>query len=116
MIRYLIKNNFKIISRNPINILVLTLAPIIVSAVLISAFSAMMEKYEEVGDFKVGYSCDQEETTALVIDGLKGIAAEQGISFTEYTGIKAEEAVEDNKLAGFVEIGKDSYTVYKTER
>lgn len=115
MIRYLIKNNFKIISRNPINILVLTLAPIIVSAVLISAFSAMMEKYEEVGDFKVGYSCDQEETTALVIDGLKAIAAEQGISFTEYTGIKAEEAVEDNKLAGFVEIGKDSYTVYKTD-
>ena len=115
MIRYLIKNNFKIISRNAINILVLTLAPIIVSAVLISAFSAMMEKYEGVGDFKVGYSCKHEEISDQLIDGLKSVAEEQGISFVEYNDLKAEEAVTDYKLAGFVEFGKDSYTVYKTD-
>lgn len=115
MIRYLIKNNFKIISRNAINILVLTLAPIIVSAVLISAFSAMMEKYEGVGDFKVGYSCNHEEIPDQLIDGLKSIAEGQGISFVEYEETSAEEAVTDYKLAGFVEFGKGSYTVYKTD-
>ena len=84
MIRYLIKNNFKIMFRSATNILILTLAPIVVSAVLISAFSAIMEKYQETGNFKVGYSYNSKETQTIVIDGLRTIAEEQGISFVEY--------------------------------
>lgn len=115
MIRYLIKNNFKIMFRSATNILILTLAPIVVSAVLISAFSSIMKKYQETGDFKVGYSYNSEETQTIVIDGIRAIAEEQGISFVEYKNTEPKDALEDDKLAGFVDFGKDSYTVYKTD-
>ena len=115
MIRYLIKNNFKIMFRSATNILILTLAPIVVSAVLISAFSAIMEKYQETGNFKVGYSYSSKETQTIVIDGLRTIAEEQGISFVEYKNTEPKDALEEDKLAGFVDFEKDSYTVYKTD-
>ena len=60
MIRYLIKNNFKLMARNWVNTFMLVLCPLLVSAVLISAFSSLFESYESVGDFKAGYSIEED--------------------------------------------------------
>ena len=53
MIRYLIKNNIKIMLRNPVNILLFVLCPIVVAAVLISAFSSLLESYECADNYDV---------------------------------------------------------------
>ena len=58
MIRYLIKNNMKLLSRNITNVLLFILAPVAVMPILISAYSAMMEKYEGIDKFEVGYNVE----------------------------------------------------------
>ena len=114
MIRYLIKNNFKIMFRNGINLIIYIIGPVIISAVLASAFSALFESYESVGDFKAGYSIEEDSELIPYIDILKDIGEENGVYFTEYDHGTAEESIREHDLGGFVEFGKDSYTVYKS--
>ena len=54
MIRYLIKNNAKLMGRSWVNVLLFAFCPVIVSAVLISAFSSLMEGYKEHGEMRCG--------------------------------------------------------------
>ena len=68
MIRYLIKNNLKIMFRSPVNIIMYVLCPIIVSAVIMSAFSAVFESYEGPEEFTVGYTIDTESQLNAYID------------------------------------------------
>ena len=114
MIRYLIKNNLKIMFRSAVNIIMYVLSPIIVSAVIISAFSSVLESYEGPGEYVVGYSVDDVTWTAGYVDTLQKIGQENGITFKEYDG-DIEEGINKNDLGGFVEIKKDSYKVYKSE-
>lgn len=114
MIRYLIKNNFKIMFRNGVNLIIYIIGPIIVSAVLASAFSALFESYESAGDFKAGYSIEEDSDLIPYIDILEEAAEENGVYFTEYEPGNAEENIREYNLGGFVEFGPDSYTVYKS--
>ena len=114
MIGYLIKNNFKIMFRNGINLVIYIIGPVIVSAVLASAFSALFESYEGTSDFKAGYSIEEDSDLYPYIDILKDIGEENGVSLTEYEPGSAEENIRDHDLGGFVEFGKDSYKVYRT--
>ncbi len=113
MIRYLIKNNLKIMFRSAVNIIMYVLCPVIVSAVIISAFSSVLESYEGPGDFKVGYTVDADSQTGYV-DALTKIGEENGITFKEYDG-DIEEGMNNDEISGFVEIKKDSYKVCKSE-
>ena len=123
MIRYLIKNNFKIMFRSATNIMILILAPLAIMAVLSSAFSALMDKYEDVGSFKAGYRIETETDSKegdnpaglYMIDRLANIAAEQGITFVEYKTGEPRDMIKENKLGGFVIFGKDTYTVYEND-
>ena len=114
MIGYLIKNNFKIMFRNGINLVIYIIGPVIISAVLASAFSALFESYEGTSDFKAGYSIEEDSDLYPYIDILKDIGEENGVSLTEYEPGTAEENIRDHDLGGFVEFGKDSYKVYRT--
>lgn len=54
MIRYLIKNNFKLMLRNKWTLAVMVLGPIMVIAILSSAFGDLLKSYEGVDEFKTG--------------------------------------------------------------
>ena len=114
MIRYLIKNNLKIMFRSAVNIIMYVLCPVIVSSVIISAFSSVLESYEGPGEFVAGYSVDADSQSAGYVEILKQIGQENGITFKEYDG-DIEEGINKNDLGGFVELRKDSYKVYKSE-
>ena len=73
MIRYLIKNNFKIMFRSAVNILLFVLCPIVVSAVLISAFSSLMESYEPAEEFQVGYRIEEDSNYAEYMNMLENV-------------------------------------------
>ena len=94
--------------RNGINLIIYIIGPVIISAVLASAFSALFESYESVGDFKAGYSIEEDSELIPYIDILKDIGEENGVYFTEYDPGTAEESIRDHDLGGFVEFGKDS--------
>ena len=132
MIRYLIKNNIKIMLRNPVNILLFVLCPIVVAAVLISAFSSLLESYECADNYDVGYTITEGSTYENCIDPIKEIGEKNGVKFIEYSAADItreknstvenegndtpyKSIIENNNLCGFVEIDNDSYKVYKTE-
>ena len=64
MIRYLIKNNFKLMFRNTWSVAVMLLGPILVIAVLSSAFSELMKSYEGVDEFTVGYRIQEADNSS----------------------------------------------------
>lgn len=110
MIRYLIKNNFKLMFRNTWSVVVMLLGPILVIAVLSSAFSELMKSYEGVDAFTVGYR--MQEIDDAIIEATKLAGEEAGILFYEYPEGGIKDVMERNELAGFVEFSEDKYIIY----
>lgn len=112
MIRYLIKNNFKLMFRNTWNIAIMVIGPVLVIAALSSAFSELMKSYESVGEFEVGYRV--EEINNEMIEGMKTAGKEAGILFYEYPEGEIKDVMEKNELAGFVDFSRDNFVIYKS--
>lgn len=114
MIRYLIKNNFKLMLRNKWIIFVMVLCPVLVSAILSSAFADLLKSYEGVDDFKAGYRMEEGSIWSDSIEIIEEAGAEVGITFVEYPTGEPKEMIENNGLAGFVEFGSEEYIVYRS--
>ena len=112
MIRYLIKNNFKLMFRNTWSVVVMLLGPILVIAVLSSAFSELMKSYEGVDEFAVGYRMQEVAEDNVMIESAKLAGEEAGILFYEYPEGEIKDIMENNGLAGFVEFAEGTYVVY----
>lgn len=115
MIRYLIKNNFKLMFRNTWSIVTMILGPVLVIAVLSSAFSEMMKSYEGVDEFTVGYRIVNDSPMADYMESIREAGEETGITFYEYPQGEPKDVIANNDLAGFVEITEDEYVVYKSD-
>ena len=86
------------------------LGPILIIAVLSSAFSELMKSYEGVDTFTVGYRT--EVTDNAMLEATKLAGEEAGILFYEYPEGEIKDIMQKNELAGFLELSGDSYTVY----
>lgn len=115
MIRYLVKNNLKIMGRSMTNILLFVIAPLTVIAVLSSAFSALMESYQGLDGFRVGYRAAESGMSQTVVVGLKTVTSAQNITLVEYDEGDPKQLVRDDDLGGFVVLEGDNYTVYVNE-
>lgn len=89
--------------------------PILIIAVLSSAFSELMKSYEGVDKFKVGYRMDSENILSEYIEVIKEAGKEAGITFNEYKNGDPEELMRNNGLAGFVDFTKSDYVIYRSE-
>lgn len=114
MMWYLIKNNFKLMFRNTWSVVVMLLGPIMVIAVLSSAFSELMKSYEGVGEFAAGYRMPKATTSDAMVDSVKAAGKDAGILFYEYPEGEIKDIMEKNELAGFVEFSDDTYVIYKS--
>lgn len=114
MIRYLIKNNFKLMFRNTWSMVVMLSGPILVIAVLSSAFSELMKSYEGVDEFAVGYRMQETEEDNVMARSAILAGEEAGILFYEYPKGEIKDVLEKNELAGFVEFYEDTYVIYKS--
>lgn len=114
MIFYVIKNYAKLMCRSSINVMLLVAAPIVLVAVLSSAFSSLMSSYEEAGEFIAGYRISDESIMTSYMDELKSSASENGVTLVEYPEGDISELISKEDLAGFVEFKGDTYTVVKT--
>lgn len=115
MIRYLIKNNFKLMFRNTWSIIVMLTGPVLVIAILTSAFSELMKSYEGVDEFAVGYRVEEGVDSSGISTAIKSYGDTSGIIFHEYPEGEPADVMKKNKLAGFVEFSGEEYTVYKSE-
>lgn len=112
MISYLIKNNFKLMFRNTWSVAFMLLGPVLVIAVLSSAFVELMKSYEGVDEFAVGYRI--QEADDAMIEAMKIAGEEAGILFYDYPEGEIKDVMEKNEFAGFVEFAEDTYIVYKS--
>lgn len=112
MIRYLIKNNFKLMFRNTWSVIVMLLGPVLVIAVLSSAFSELMKSYEGVDEFAVGYRMQETAEDHGMMAAVKLAGEEVGILFYEYPEGEIKDVIRKNELAGFVEFTEDTYVIY----
>lgn len=113
MIRYLIKNNAKLMGRSWVNVLLFTICPVIVSAVLISAFSDLMENYKERGEMRCGYSIAAGSIWESAEDALKIAGGQADITFTRFDTEEPEEMISKNELSGFVKFESGGYKIYR---
>ena len=114
MIRYLIKNNFKLMLRNKWSLVIMVLGPILVIAILASAFQGLLQSYEGVEEFRIGYRVAEESMIYDSMSVVKEAGGESGIIFYEYPEGEPKALIENNNLAGFVEFSGDDYTLYKS--
>ena len=113
MIRYLIKNNAKLMGRSWVNVLLFAFCPVIVSAVLISAFSSLMEGYKEHGEMRCGYSIEAGSPWEMAEEAMKASGANADIIFTEFEGGEPDKLISNNDLSGFVKFEDNKYTIYR---
>ena len=111
MIRYLIKNNIKMMIRSPFNIFIYVFGPTIVAAVLISAFNSLLESYDGVDTFEAGYIMEEGSQFESYIDELVENFEENDIRLIGFSEGDPEGLMKKNDLAGFVEFGKDDESV-----
>ena len=112
MIRYLIKNNVKLMARSKTNILIIVIAPLILIALLSSAFKDMMERYEG-SDIVAGYRVEGDVPDELIEAFVDG-ANENGFTLREFATGNPEDILKDNDIGGFVIFEKDSYKLYQS--
>lgn len=113
MIRYLIKNNLKLMFRSKWIIGIMILGPVLVIAVLSSAFRELMEAYEDVGEFEAGFRVEADMLQDAV-EQIRNAGKEAGIILYEYPEGEVKELMENNNLAGFADIGREVCTVYES--
>ena len=114
MILYVIKNYIKLMCRSSMNIILIVVTPIILIAVLSSAFSSLMASYEDAESFSAGYMISEENAMTPYIDSLTEAAKENDVTFIEFTDGEVEDIMRLNDIAGFVEFTEDSYVIYKS--
>ena len=115
MIRYLIKNNFKLMLRNKWAIIMLILGPILVVGVLASAFNDLLKSYEGVGEFAVGYRIEEGSSFEEYISIIKEAGKDSGINFVEHVEENPETVIKNEEMVAFVEFGADTYTIYESD-
>ncbi len=114
MIRYLIKNNLKLMLRSKWTIVTLIFGPVLVITILSSAFEELLKSYEGVDEFKAGYRLEEGSFLKSSMEMIKEAGKEAGIIFLEYPEGEPEKLMEGNELAGFVEVKKDKFTIYES--
>ena len=113
MIRYLIKNNFKLMLRNKLAMAVLLLFPIITTALVSSAFKSLLSSYDAPDEFTVGYR-DADNFFSENLDAVKEAGADAGLILSEFPDGEPEDIIRNNDLSAFVMISGGEYTVYKS--
>lgn len=112
MIRYLIKNNIKLMYRSVINILLVIVMPLVLIAVLSNAFSELMKHYEEA-EVVAGFVIEGDSFNDDMVAALKDAAKEADIELNQYDSEDPEETMHNNNLCALLVFNDDSYTVYR---
>jgi ABC-2 type transport system permease protein len=94
---------------------IMIIGPIIIIAVVTSAFENIMKSYEGADKFTVGYSLEDDSVFSDYMEAVKEAAGENGIGFTEFSSNNVEEIVRKNTISCFVDFSKDTYTIYKMD-
>ena len=101
-------------TRSMTNTLLLVVTPLILVALLSSAFNDMMSKYEDGSEIVAGYRIEGGQiSTNNLADAFKDAAAQNGYVLREYPTGDPGDIIREEKIGGFVTFGDGTYTVYQ---
>ncbi len=101
-------------SRSAVNILLLLIFPLIVIAVLSSAFDDLMKSYES-GDITAGYMVIDDSVSEEMVDAFVDAAKDNDMILYKYPEGDPEELIKNNDICGIVVFDEDSYTLYRND-
>ncbi|AGK98093.1 ABC transporter permease [Clostridium pasteurianum] len=115
MLLILVKNNFKLMLRDKMSMLFLIFLPILLIAILSSAFSQMLNKDYTLKSFTVGYNIEAGSHIDKSFSNFIKAFEENKITLTKMTKEKAVEEIKNGSLAAYVDINDNEYTIYKKD-
>ena len=110
----LIKNNMKLMFRNKSFLLLMIIMPIIVIALLSSAFKDMMAAARDIDPFTVGYRITANSPYQTYLPELKKASAKNDVTLIEYPEGEIKKLIENETVSAFVDIQDDDYIVYQS--
>lgn len=115
MLFILVKNNLKLMLRDKLSILLLIFFPILLIAVLSSAFTSLLNKNHTMEPFAVGYSIEKGSTIENNFNNFIKNFKANNITLKEMKKDKAIDNIKNDTIAAYVEINDSSYKLYKKD-
>ena len=113
MLITLIKNNFKLVLRRKIFVLFMVILPIVLTALLSSAFSEYLTAGHKLKTMTVGYKIDKESSLYDDFGKIKKEFKDNKIILKETNLNDATEKINSGKMASFIDIKKDNYVIHR---
>lgn len=110
----LIKNNMKLMFRSKAFLPIMIIMPVIVIALLSTAFKDMMTSAREIDPFTVGYRIIADSPYQAYLPELKEVCARNDVNLVEYPEGDMENLIRNQSVAVFVDIEADNYSLYRS--
>lgn len=115
MLFILVKNNLKLMLRDKLSILLLIFFPILLIAILSSAFTSLLNKNHTMEPFAVGYSIEKGSTIENNFNNFIKTFKANNITLKVMKKDKAIDNIKNDTIAAYVEINDSSYKLYKKD-
>jgi len=110
----LIKNNMKLMFRSKAFLVIMIIMPVIVIALLSTAFKDMMASAREIDPFTVGYRITADSPYQAYLPELKEVCAENDVNLVEYPEGDMENLIKNQSVTAFVDIQDGDYILYQS--
>lgn len=114
MLWIVVKNNFKLMFRNKLILVMMTFAPILVISALCAAFHGLLNNEYDSSSFEIGYFIHENSVFAEYKEPFLEACREHGIVCTEFSEDMAEQVVEDGTANVFLLAEKQGCWLYST--
>lgn len=115
MLFTLVKNNLKLMLRDKLSILFLIFLPILLIALLSSAFTNILNKDYTLKPFTVGYSVQKGSNIESSFNSFINNFKENNITLSEMSKDKALNGIRNDTIAAYIDINDNKYTIYKKD-
>ncbi len=115
MLRYIIKNNIKLILRGKLIFIMMILIPVFLVTLLSNAFDSMLNVNYSLQEYEVGYSVTEDSYILPMLDTVKLISSKSHLRFYPYHKETGLEKLNDQTLDLYIEFGTKEYVIYQTE-
>lgn len=107
-----IKNNAKLMLRGKFIILLMIIAPVIISGAVANAFSALLDSDFKTEDLLIGYSLEENSSQKAFFDSSEEELKKNGVSMVAVGQESGTKCVEEKTLDAFLQETDDGITVY----
>lgn len=110
----LIKNNLKLMLRSKWILILMSIMPVVVIALLTTAFRDLLKGGYEMNDFTAGYRTEEGSFLNTFRDELVRVCEANRITLEEYPEGDITGILKSSNAAVFINAGESDYTIYRT--